>query len=62
MQYKLYNPFICCCIIAPAMVSESGCQSISIPAPEEDTFHKLCHVSLFDDDSRASFQLSTPIH
>ena len=37
MQYKLYNPFICCCIIAPAMVSESGCQSISIPAPEEDT-------------------------
>ena len=25
------------CIIAPAMVSESGCQSISIPAPEEDT-------------------------
>ena len=59
MQYKLYNPFICCCIIAPAMVSESGCQSISIPAPEEDT--STSSVTYLRS-TRASFQLSTPIH
>ena len=44
MQYKLYNPFICCCIIAPAMVSESGCQSISIPAPEDTSTSSVTYL------------------
>ena len=42
--------------IAPAIVSESGCQSISIPAPEEDT--STSSVKYLR--SRASFQHSTP--